>query len=210
MWGHFLLWTLISFSHLHILMWLNPVMCLTFRNSALWACVRLWAANGVAFFIVWHLSVCTNESLGEDLCARWMATDKSVVKVWIWELHMLTGCPWGTGYIWLWLSWILARSLACVIHWFSMTCVDSPCCGDWVCIPVSWRLPIDWWDLPRQLPSVIWTETAFTTKMRDSADVGGRSLKTHTESLDDFTHIPAFKIYPNHFSDCNDWIANND
>ena len=69
-------------------------------------------------FIVLHLNARTNEPLGKDLCARWMATDEMLKKVWIWELKMLTGCLWGTGYIWLWLSLILARSLARVIHCF--------------------------------------------------------------------------------------------
>ena len=35
-----------TFSHLHILIWLYSIMFLTFRNSTLWACARLWGANG--------------------------------------------------------------------------------------------------------------------------------------------------------------------
>ena len=90
---------------------------------------------------------------------------------------MLTGCLWGTGYIWLWLSSVLARLLTCNTLFLTLAST-APCYADWANILVSWRLPIDWWDLPRQPPSVSALKTVFAALCASYSVSGGRSLRT--------------------------------
>ena len=102
---------------------------------------------------------------------------KVLEKVWIWMFQMLTRClgEWATSCCgWVWFLLIHSR----VIHCFLIPASTALCYAVWACFLVSWRLLIDWWDLPQQPPSVSVLQTVFAALRVSYSVSGGRSLRT--------------------------------
>ena len=99
-WVHFCLWTLMTFSHLHLLMLLYIAMILTFGTLALWACVCIRGANGPhTACIKMHEGILHNNGSLDWNPWWWTQSTMGALPTGAWHIPSARRIPWPPSWV---------------------------------------------------------------------------------------------------------------